>query len=307
MAICYTLPRWDDKDTKSNVVSTGSFPANTYLGVIGYLCENGTWTGEETPYFYNTQLNTDGTYYSDNDIEYWMERPSTMRFFAYFPYEVQSDDGGTPEKVSLTGITAEGLPYLIYTMPLEVTGHVDLLGAKTDTLNTPGEDVPLNFNHLLSKIKVYAKIDASTPNTISLIVDTLRILNLYTRSRYDVEFEGWDSYSQRKTFDFLKISTELSSTSFVDMLEDYGGNLLIIPQPLSTISIVGKYTVINNAGSEPDTTHYTKSRSLYGMSELTCGKSLSFYFNFNPNLNSYLDIDISIKDWADTTFTTVIN
>lgn len=296
---------WDDSATKGTSVGTGSFPAGTYVGVLGYVCPDGTWAGTETPYYiYNTKLETDGDYASQTDVRYWPISPAKIRFFAYYPYELQSGEGGSPAKVVLSGKNETGFPFLEYTVPESPAGQVDLLGCVTEAINTPGTAVPLQFSHLLTRVGFFAKLDDATPANLTVTVDSLTLDNLYMKAQYDFGEKQWNSLTSKTDYTFLSSAADVGGNSFVNLLGD-GEYIMILPQLVNKISLHAVYMV--NDSSAGTAVKHRSSLRINDLTEFAAGKSVSFKFNLDPNQDAFLGITIALTDWTANDITTTIN
>lgn len=146
------------------------------FGILAYYTGTSDWStkGSSTaPNFMYNQKVTWGSAWSYTPLKYW---PNTdgekISFFAYGPYDapenfptgtVAAIDNG----IELSAVSATGAPTLAFTIKNAPNSMVDLVAAKATDQTKTSSAVTFQFKHLLSKVKLQAKLDEdiSSPTT----------------------------------------------------------------------------------------------------------------------------------------------
>lgn len=132
-----------DAQTKASVVEKADIP---FVHVNAYLhskeTENGT--GFKADFMENQKVTTDGNY---SPLRYWPAEDQAIDFVAWVPETTITDDAVTAveKNIKVTDAT------LTFTVPAEATEQTDLIVAGSQ-LDKNGGNVPLQFQHLLSRI-----------------------------------------------------------------------------------------------------------------------------------------------------------
>lgn len=138
------------------------------FGVYAYYNPSGGWNSALTPNFmFNQKVEgslASGFTYSP--LKYWPKNEGeTLSFFAYAPYK--SESNGIVEQ---SNPSSAGAPQIRYTLPSAEASQVDLLCASPALGKTSFDgQVRFTFSHVLSRIGVRVKTDASVLSGGSLV------------------------------------------------------------------------------------------------------------------------------------------
>lgn len=198
-------------------------------------------TGVETPYFNDLMfmvVGYDG--YQSSPVYYWPGNERKLEFYAYAPSVDDMGDGAdvtiTHSEKSITG----------YTVNDDITLQNDLIfaynnndGAGLDEV----ESVPLAFNHLLSKISVYARTSSDYIYNIAGVrlggaYNKGDIADLYTTNWSTAAYNSKSIYSMTYDDDIVTVKKNEGSMSLLKELPnlnsyDDDNYMFMIPQTIT--------------------------------------------------------------------------
>ena len=94
------------------------------------------------------------------------------------------------EGAVFSGADTAGEPYFDYTLPTDITKHVDIITAYKEVAKASfGQSVPLTFNHAFTALKFKMGFAAT--------VKSITISGVYNKARYTIG-EGWAGYGYAK-------------------------------------------------------------------------------------------------------------
>lgn len=172
---------------------------------LSAICYTGTWPEKDednkwtTNFAHNLKMTPkDGTWKTDEKLE-WVNS-GRIRFFAYHPYSDNSEDA-----VIHSSNSAQGIPTLTYTVPLDVKEQPDLLYAIEDCAGDGSEGaVNLEFGHALTAITIKAG-----DNMLAGKITGIKILNVYGEGKYKIG-STWTPQGEPKAFEIKDINVDLS-------------------------------------------------------------------------------------------------
>lgn len=143
-----------DAQTKGSVFDTEDMKTQGF-GVFAYYTNDAQYSAAATPNFmYNEKVTYAGNTWTYAPVKYWPnEATDYVSFFAYAPYADEYD------------VPAEGDPIIDFTVPADVTDHIDLVAAVNSHINCQkqavNDVVKFTFKHALSRVgfKVEAVMD----------------------------------------------------------------------------------------------------------------------------------------------------
>lgn len=143
-----------DAQTKGSVFDTEDMKTQGF-GVFAYYTDEQRYSAAATPNFmYNEEVTYDGTAWTYAPVKYWPnEATDYVSFFAYAPYD---NSYTVPES---------GDPIIDFTVPADVTDHIDLVAAENSHIDCQkqavNDVVKFTFKHALSRVgfKVEAVMD----------------------------------------------------------------------------------------------------------------------------------------------------
>lgn len=145
-----------DAQTKGSVFDTETMQGeNVGFGVFAYYTDEQRYSAAATPNFMNNQQVTyNGSAWTYAPVKYWPnEATDYVSFFAYAPY---AESYTVPES---------GDPIIDFTVPADVTDHIDLVAAENSHIDCQkqavNDVVKFTFKHALSRVgfKVEAVMD----------------------------------------------------------------------------------------------------------------------------------------------------
>lgn len=198
-------------------------------------------TGAETPYFNDLMFMVVGyDDYTSSPVYYWPGDERKLEFYAYAPSVDDMGDGAnvtiTHNEKSITG----------YTVNDDITLQNDLIfaynnndGAGLDEV----ESVPLAFNHLLSRISVYARTSSDYIYNIAGVrlggaYNKGDIADLYTTDWDTAEYNSKSIYSMTYDDDIVTVKKNEGSMSLLKELPNLNSNgnsnyMFMIPQTIT--------------------------------------------------------------------------
>lgn len=198
-------------------------------------------TGADTPYFEDLMFMKLGTKdYQSNPVYYWPGNERKLEFYAYAPSVADMGDGAdvtiTHSEKSITG----------YTVNDDITLQKDLIfaynnneGAGFDEV----ESVPLAFNHLLSRISVYARTSSDYIYNIAGVrlggaYNKGDIADLYDTVWSTATYNSKSIYSMTYDDDIVTVQKNEGSTSLLKVLPnlnsyDDDNYMFMIPQTIT--------------------------------------------------------------------------
>lgn len=143
-----------DAQTKGSVFNTEGMKTQGF-GVFAYYTNDQKYSAAATPNFMNNQQVTYvGSAWTYAPVKYWPnEATDYVSFFAYAPY------------AETYKVPASGDPIIDFTVPADVTDHIDLVAAVNSHINCQkqavNDVVKFTFKHALSRVgfKVEAVMD----------------------------------------------------------------------------------------------------------------------------------------------------
>lgn len=139
--------------------------------------------GDSTALLFNKQkVSSDGEDWSYSPIKYW-EKNSTYDFYAIFPYSTDNSFDNDERLFTVNGFTVQD----------NADDQIDLMIAKQITGHQPYNVVPFEFNHILSNVNFYVKIDDefNTEGITGLNVTNFDVTGLYGKGTFVQS--GWDN------------------------------------------------------------------------------------------------------------------
>lgn len=220
-------------------VETRGLEANQWTLMSFYV--TALETGVETPYFNDLMFMVVGTDdYQSSPVYYWPGNERKLEFYAYAPSVDDMGDGAdvtiTHSEKSITG----------YTVNDDITLQKDLIfaynnkdGAGLDEM----ESVPLAFNHLLSRISVYARTSSDYIYNIAGVrlggaYNKGDIANLYDTVWSTAAYNSKSIYSMTYDDDIVTVKKNEGSMSLLKELPNlnsYGNSnyMFMIPQTIT--------------------------------------------------------------------------
>jgi hypothetical protein len=259
--------------TRGAPVTGTDAPVGSF-GVLGYLLTGGAWSSSLTSSFmYNTQVTRSGSSssytYNYFPVKYWPDNTSDkVQFFAYYPYQGNG--------VTLSSATTTGYPTITYTPGTTVSSQVDLMYASSSAVNNKmtSTAVNLGFSHALTRISFSAKLDPSF-TTQKVFIQSIQITGI--KSSGTLSFDPskssspWTIGTATSSYtasvsdgSLLPTANQALSTSAYNLMTNYTGYLLLLPQSVTTSNtVVVNYTVDGTA----KTATYTLSAATWSMGQ----------------------------------------
>lgn len=189
---------------QENITKTAPITALTEdVGLFAYMhTGTGGFTSALPQLSYNKQLHPIGNQFWKSPDNLTWPSSGYVSFLAYYPY-LESATVGHPQysnsMIQLSAPNILGTPSLTYTVPEDVSKHVDLLTSSAhEYLHTyPLPIVRLVFNHTLTAIQF--KTGAKLPAGIT--IKSISLKNIYSKGRHNFGSTGsnaWMVYTYSK-------------------------------------------------------------------------------------------------------------
>lgn len=168
------------------------------------------------PFFAGEKAVRDGDVWSTSTLYYWPDTPgSTLDFWAI------AGSGAADIVASQSGKESMAIDY---TVPQSVAAQSDILVATTPRLNTPGESVPLTFNHICAAVRFVFGSEMQ-PGSIREI----KLSGIMSHGRYTTQ---WNDLSGATMFTVpVGLKTSGSETFGAPIVSD-DCTLMMLPQRL---------------------------------------------------------------------------
>lgn len=172
------------------------------FGILAYATGNTVWAGStEAPNFmYNQEVTYSGGW-SYTPVKYWPKNATDkITFFGYAPYE-SAPDAGTNKGIVLSAATDQGNPAITFTVKDAANDMIDLVtdeSKKDQTSATASGTVAFNFKHILSRVKLVAKMNSALAADYNIVIKSAKIL-------------GSTSHAATKFYKTAKYTTDLSA------------------------------------------------------------------------------------------------
>lgn len=175
---------------------------NDGFGILAYATGATAWAGStETPNFmYNQEVTHSGSW-SYTPVKYWPKNTTDkITFFGYAPYE-SAPDAGTDKGIVLSGNTDQSNPTITFTVKDAASDMIDLVtdeSKKDQTSATASGTVAFNFKHILSRVKLVAKMNSALVTDYNIVIKSAKIL-------------GSTNHPATKFYKTAKYTTDLSA------------------------------------------------------------------------------------------------
>lgn len=254
-----------DAQTKGSVFDTETMQGeNVGFGVFAYYTNEAQYSDAATPNFMNNQqvtYNESASAWTYAPVKYWPnEATDYVSFFAYAPY------------AKTYNVPASGDPIIDFTVPADVTDHIDLVAAVNSHINCQkqavSDVVKFTFKHALSRVgfkveavmdEVNDQVNGATPDadnqdnpitdgtTIS-VQEVELIGDFYTSGKLNLNGAVWTPDEDGKTGSYT-----LKAEDFTDIAEDVTIDpevlnkdteyMMLIPTKTIAVKVRVKYTV----------------------------------------------------------------
>lgn len=250
-----------DAQTKGSVFDTKDMKTQGF-GVFAYYTNEAKYSAAATPNFmYNEKVTYAGNTWTYAPVKYWPnEATDYVSFFAYAPY---AESYTVPES---------GDPIIDFTVPADVTDHIDLVAAVNSHIDCQkqavNEVVKFTFKHALSRVgfKVEAVMDevndqenGATPDTdnqdnpiaagTTISVQEVELIgDFYTRGKLNLNGAIWTPNEAGKTGSYT-----LKEEDFEDVYKNVtidpttlnkdSEYMMLIPTKTIAVKVRVKYTV----------------------------------------------------------------
>jgi len=238
----------NNKQTKRDAVTRGI--ANTTLtdsdfGVSGYYYE-GSWDPQTPNLFYNVRGYYDSSLsaWALDELQYWPNTTSSVRFFAYAPYTATPT--APSSSIVLPTTTEVTKPYINFSVNDNIDEQTDLMvAASFPTSYHVNTAVELPFKHALTCVKFAT--GSSLPEGTLLSV---ALTNVVKRGTYHMDCSApyWevseDAADLKDKYELGGLNIDMSTALNTSILVDNNvqkSTLLLIPQTLGNDSKVELY------------------------------------------------------------------
>ena len=250
-----------DAQTKGSVFDTEDMKTQGF-GVFAYYTDEQRYSAAATPNFmYNEEVTYAGTAWTYAPVKYWPnEATDYVSFFAYAPY------------AETYNVPASGDPIIDFTVPADVTDHIDLVAAENSHIDCQkqavNDVVKFTFKHALSRVgfKVEAVMDevndqenGATPDTdnqdnpitagTTISVQEVELIgDFYTSGKLNLNGAIWTPDEEGKTGSYI-----LKEEDFEDVYKNVtidpttlnkdSEYMMLIPTQTISVKVRVKYTV----------------------------------------------------------------
>jgi hypothetical protein len=280
--------------------TTGSFKDVSTTAKANYMAnEEVTYAATDATDAKNSKTNQDKYTY---DTKYWPKKvngtyPLLLSFYAYYPF-------GTTAVKTIPNATYSGLGAFEYTVPDAVASQPDFMLSSVvadQTYDSNSGIVPLTFYHVLSQIRVTAKIDDQTNKNATVIITGIKFNNLKNHDTVTPSYDGstttftWGTADGSQDYVINPPSAVTLTTTENDFTTN-GNTILTVPQAFgddATVEIT--YTIQGNGGGPAVTV--TVPVALKDLSDLEQGKCTSFDFTISLFSTNPIKFTASVTDW----------
>ena len=224
-------------------VSTEAAPEQTrgYLlneldGEFGLFCasyDDDEWgdDGQALNFMYNELVFGDGDKWTTSE-GYFVPKTDNLKFFAYYPFYYDVNDGACPLTMYGNNTTAYPFPSFTYVMPDCADDQLDLMYAISDQVhaNNKGKlgTVHLHFRHLLTAVTISAKSNESCT------LKRITLKNLYKKGEFEFkegnELRADANYDYGNGFGDVYVDLNMKLKSAYKTA-DAGKSFMLILQP----------------------------------------------------------------------------
>lgn len=191
-----------DNASRANITTTDNITSFKVWGVVNqgtswitYI--NGEAYTRDEP---EPSSDVDKQWKNQDSGYYWPV--GTMDFYAVSPSTVTEASLGTPVAYETNTAKISG-----YKIADDATTQTDLLYALTVKQSKKAEAVPLNFKHALSQVTFKVAVDATFPQSVDIVVNSIKVVNIANKGDFafpkvDGEAGEWKitTDSENKTY-----------------------------------------------------------------------------------------------------------
>lgn len=215
-----------------------------------------------------------------------------LSFVAYYPQNTSGSALVYPYTLSLDdgGHQIDPMCCTVKDASISDRNGTSINGEESDGYEPTSGPLPLSFRHILSRVRVQVKLDATYPN-IDAWLNYLRLNDVYSYGSYtvanDLASGSWGSWGSQKDFELYPLTTGQEEGTTKDIHLNAQGTLLcdtlMIPQSVST----------NTANF---TLQYTHTLAEGG--ERTVDKTIYLPGNWEPNkiYNYVITISLDVNN-----------
>lgn len=232
--------------------------------------------GDATPqvFFTNKTVTETGTNtYATTNSYFWPTGDGKLSFHALV---------GMSDAVKVTASENAGNFDIEYTVPTDATKQNDLLLAKTAPLNTPGQKVPLSFEHLCSQVTFVIGKEMQQ--------GTIRRITLSGINSHGVYSSSWTGVGSPKSFTINTNKNTAGNETAGTAIVGAEYTMMMLPQTL------GENAELTVVFSDKITQkEYTFKASLAGTS-WPQSKKTTYYIGITPQYEISLESPILVQD-----------
>lgn len=304
-----------DAQTKGSVFDTEDMKTQGF-GVFAYYTDQQRYSAAAKPNFmYNEEVTYVGTAWTYAPVKYWPnEATDYVSFFAYAPY----DESYT--------VPDSGDPIIDFTVPADVTSHIDLVAAENTHINCQKQavnDVVLfTFKHALSRVgfkveavmdEVNDQVNGATPDTdkqdnpitegTTISVQEVEIYSYFNNSgKLNLNTAEWTdrafSYTSYKlTRDNFEAAVADKVTITATPLNNEESYMMLIPTAASNkVKVRVKYTVTTADDKLSGGKSVVVNDITSGEFDLQFEQGKAYTFVLHLGLTS-VKLDAEVADW----------